>query len=201
MGGIDRIKKFRSTTSTALAYLDEPILITDPKGVLVYLNPRGEESLELDLNLAIGRNLHEILPNNLSAGLMEGLARMRKSNRSLKFVISGNDRHYSAQMDPILKEDKMTGAIISLRPERDHEMIRHLNRALFQNLLDEIYRPLSQIAMLFSGDPAAATDADKFFQNSQRSILFPPATTESVTGNYTFSSNISRYPRHNNSSR
>ncbi len=170
MIGIDRIKNFPNRTSTALAYFDEPVMITDPNGVLVYLNPRGEENLGLSLNLAIGRHIKELLPGPLAVRLVEGFERIKKTNRSQKLPIMEKEYQYLAHLNPIIKNEKLTGVITYLIAERDRESISRLNQSLFQSLIDEIHRPINKLTVLFSRE---MEDQDKFknlYQESKELI-------------------------------
>jgi len=167
LSGIDRIKNFPGKTSTALAYFDEPVMISDPDGILVYLNPRGEESLGLDLNACIGRHLNELLPGALAQSLAEGFERLKKTNKSLRLPIVEKGYQYLAHLNPIIKDEKLTGVIICLSPERELEMIQRLNQSLLQSLIDEIYQPINKLTMLFSRELDEQDQAGQLYQKSK----------------------------------
>ena len=134
MTGFDKIRNFPEKNRTVLAYLDEPVLITDPKGVLVYLNPRGEVDFGIEMRIAIGRSINEVLPDAIAKSLLQGLGRMEKNSAALRFPITESAQKYSAHLNPILKEQRLTGVIIFLRPELDQEVISRLNMSLFSTL-------------------------------------------------------------------
>ena len=167
MSDLERIRKFPDKTRTALAYLDEPIIICDLKGTLIYLNPRGEEIFGLDYKLSIGRHLKELLPIAVSQEVLRGLDKIKLSRKSERILISENERLYFAQLNPILQKGQVCGAIVCLRRETEEEKIQRLNQALFQNLLDEIYRPINQLTVLFSRELENQLEYEKLYQNSQ----------------------------------
>lgn len=170
MSGFDRIRNFPGKTRTALAYLDEPVMITDPKGVLVYLNPRGEVDFGIEMKLAVGRSIKEILPGGLAASLIKGLGRMEKNAATLRFPITEDAQKYSAHLSPILNEQKLTGVLIFLCPELDQETIARLNQSLFSTLVDEIFGPLNQLSVLFSRELEGKKSEEPFYQESQDRI-------------------------------
>ena len=171
MSDISEIRDFPRKTSTALAYLDEPVLITDPKGILVYLNPRGEKNLGLEMNLAIGRHIKELLPEWLAQGLIEGLEKLKKESKGLKIPLVEKEQNYLVELDPIIPRDKLIGAIIILRRERDIEELNRLNESIFRSLLDEIYQPINQLTILFSREIGEdRKELQKLYQDSQALI-------------------------------
>jgi len=170
LSDINRIKNFRAKMRTVLAYLDEPVLITDPRGVVVYLNPRVEQDFGLELKLAVGRSLNELLPSGIAHSLARGLERLKKAPKSLRLAVDEDERRYQAHFNPIIQEQKLTGVVISLRPESDHEVVSRLNQSLFNNLLDEIYRPINQLTMLFSREFEDQNRGEPVYEKSQELV-------------------------------
>jgi signal transduction histidine kinase len=170
MSGFDRIRNFPEKSRTVLAFLDEPVLITDPKGVLVYLNPRGEVDFGIEMRLAVGRSINEVLPDGIAKSLIKGLGRMEKNSAALRFSITESTQKYSAHLSPILKEQKLTGVVIFLRPELDQDIISRLNQSLFSTLVDEIYQPLNKLTIIFSREMDEKKAGQPFFQDSQELI-------------------------------
>lgn len=170
MSDINRIKNFPAKMRTVLAYLDEPVFITDPRGVVVYLNPRAEQDFGFELKLAAGRSLNEILPAGIASGLFQGLERLKKAAKSLHLSAEEESRRYQAHFNPIMQGQKLTGVVISLRPESDHQAIARLNQSLFNNLLDEIYKPINQLTMLFSREFEERNSGEPIYEKSQELV-------------------------------
>jgi len=167
LSGFDRIRNFPEKNRTVLAYLDEPVLITDPKGVLVYLNPRGEVDFGIEMRLAIGRSINEVLPDGIARSLIKGLGRMEKNSAALRFSITDSAQKYSAHLNPILKEQRLTGVVIFLCPELDHDVVSRLNQSLFSTLVDEISQPLNKLTVLFSREMNDKKAGEPFYRDSQ----------------------------------
>lgn len=167
MSEIDRIRNFPSKLRTILAYFDEPVLITDPKGVLAYLNPRAEERFGVELKLAVGRNMTELLPAGVARALSDGVARVNKTPKNLKLLVEDSDPRYLAELNPIMQNSKLLGVVMSLRAESQDEVIARLNQSLFTNMVDEIYRPINQLTMLFSREFEERQGFEAFYHRSQ----------------------------------
>jgi len=167
LSDINKIRDFPEKARTLLAYIDEPVMVTDPKGVLAYLNPRCEDKFGIDFKIAIGRSITEFLPGQIVASLSEGLDRMRKSPQNLKFIIEEDNSRYLATLDPIIRAQKLAGVVIVLMPESDQGTVHRLNQSLFNNLLDEIYRPINQLTMLFSREFEDQKEFHPFYHKSQ----------------------------------
>ncbi len=170
MSTLDKIRSFPEKTRTALAYFDEPILICDPKGILVYINPQGEKNFGLDYRMAVGRSIAELFPETVAQSLLLGLERLKKTVRAQRILVAENERGYFAHLNPIHQDNKLLGAIICLRTETDEEMLQRLNRSLFESLLDQVYKPINQLTMLFSRELSDQKEFEKLYMHSQELV-------------------------------
>ena|GEM_PF-1488603 len=164
---LERIRNFPDKTKTALAYLDEPVLITDPSGILIYLNPEAEERFGLELRFSVGRDLSEILPGAIAENLHKGIKQVKRTQKSLKFFIMESNPRYQAHLNPILEKGKLSGVIIFLCSESEQELIQRLNQSLFENLLDEVYHPLNSLTLLVSRELEDYKEFNKLYNNFQ----------------------------------
>jgi nitrogen-specific signal transduction histidine kinase len=121
-----------------LAFLDAPIAIGDPEGLLVWANPAFEARFGADGTRLTGRPLAEIFGGQGRERLLGALARVCRSGETERFALREAGTGFETVVSAIVAEGEKVGAVILLKEaEKEQERLIALHRQL-QDPLDTL---------------------------------------------------------------
>ena len=134
-----------------LSYLDAPIVVGDPEGRAVYVNPAFEERFPRGDDSAIGLPLAELFDGGAREAVLRGVMTACESRTTARFRLRAGDTGYSAVASPIDSGGQAVGVVILFKEELgEAERLLQLQRD-FQSGLEELAGTLDDIATQASG--------------------------------------------------
>lgn len=114
-----------------LSYLEVPVLVGDPQGRTVYLNPAFEERFELDAEACRGAPLAQLFQGGGREAVLGAVAAVLERWRSVRFPLRERGLAFTATASPIIAEGRNVGVVILLKEEVEGiERLFHLHRML-----------------------------------------------------------------------
>lgn len=136
-----------------LNHLDAPVMVADPDGRVVFLNPAFETSFLTTRARAHGRPLAEFFEGGDREAVLGAVAATCARGQSVRFRIRHHDRGFQALASPIAIEGERVGSVLLLTEdllegEGMHRVRRELGAAVEQmaRCLDGLVRPDAQLA-------------------------------------------------------
>lgn len=129
-----------------LDYLDAPILVGDPDGKVVHLNPAFETRFEASLEQSRGRELATLFEGGARESVLRAVADVCGGAGPVRFPLRVSDCGYWAVASPISSEDDRVGVVILITVElgSDRRMIECARE--IQAPLDELTRCLGEFS-------------------------------------------------------
>jgi nitrogen-specific signal transduction histidine kinase len=122
-----------------LSFLDVPIVVGDPDGVVAYLNPAAAQRFAGGERMAVGRPLARLFDGGLREAVLQAVARACSRGSSVRFRVRHEGRGYQATASPIDSGDARVGVVILFQ-----ESISGDER--FLSLFREMKEPLDEVA-------------------------------------------------------
>jgi PAS domain-containing protein len=134
-----------------LDYVDAPILVGDPDGRVVHLNPSFESRFEILLDQARGKELATLFEGGAREAVLRAVVEVFGGAGPVRFPLREGDFGYRAVASPISAENNRVGVVILLTVElsSDRRMIE-CTKAI-QEPLDELTRCLGEFAEQVGG--------------------------------------------------
>ncbi len=121
-----------------LSYLDAPIVVGDPDGRAVYVNPAFEQSFPRAGKSALGLPLAELFDGGAREAVLRGVVTACESRESARFRLRAGDVGYSAVASPISSSGQAVGVVILFKEELgEAERLLQIHREM-QGALDEL---------------------------------------------------------------
>ncbi|HEY8123608.1 MAG TPA: PAS domain-containing protein [Myxococcota bacterium] len=121
-----------------LSYLDAPIVVGDPDGRAVYVNPAFEERFPRAGKSALGLPLAELFDGGAREAVLRGVVSACESRETARFRLRAGDVGYSAVASPIASAGQAVGVVILFKEELgDAERLLQIQREM-QSALDEL---------------------------------------------------------------
>jgi hypothetical protein len=140
-----------------LSYLDAPIVVGDPEGRAVYVNPAFEERFPRGDDSAIGLPLAELFDGGAREAVLRGVMTACETRTTARFRLRAGATGYSAVASPIDSGGQAVGVVILFKEELgEAERLLQLQRD-FQSGLDELGGTLDDLA----AHASAARDAQR----------------------------------------
>jgi len=151
-----------------LSYLDAPIVVGDPEGRAVYVNPAFEERFPRGDDSAIGLPLAELFDGGAREAVLRGVMTACETRTTARFRLRAGATGYSAVASPIASGGQAVGVVILFKEEiGEAERLLQLQRDL-QGGLEELAGTLDDIATHASG--ARATQQRALVYDGLRAI-------------------------------
>jgi hypothetical protein len=121
-----------------LSYLDAPIVVGDPDGRAVYVNPAFEERFPRAGKSALGLPLAELFDGGAREAVLRGVVTACESRETARFRLRAGDVGYSAVASPISSSGQAVGVVILFKEELgEAERLLQIQREM-QGALDEL---------------------------------------------------------------
>ncbi len=121
-----------------LSYLDAPIVVGDPDGRAVYVNPAFEERFPRAGKSALGLPLAELFDGGAREAVLRGVVTACDSRETARFRLRAGDVGYSAVASPIRSAGQAVGVVILFKEELgEAERLLQIHREM-QGALDEL---------------------------------------------------------------
>jgi hypothetical protein len=129
-----------------LDFLDAPVLVGDPDGRAVYVNPTFESRFGVRAADATGLPLAELFGGGGREAVLRAVASVCGGEGTVRFRLREGGEGYAALASPIVAERDRVGVVILLTQElaEDERLLAFHREA--QEPLDELERCLSELA-------------------------------------------------------
>lgn len=102
-----------------LSFLDAPVVVGDPEGRAVYVNPAFEARFEVDPEGAAGQPLAELFSGGSREAVLRAVAEVCERGESVRVPLRERGAGFSAVISPIVADSARVGVVILLREEME----------------------------------------------------------------------------------
>jgi len=128
-----------------LSFLDAPVIVGDPEGYAVYLNPAFQARFGITAEAARGRSLAEFFGGGGREAVLQAVAGVCERGESVRFRIREESVGFAAVASPIVADDARVGVVILLKEEVEGiERLLSLHREI-QDPIDELFHALEML--------------------------------------------------------
>jgi len=130
-----------------LDHLDAPVVVADPEGKVVFLNPAFAYAFAITRERGPGRALAEFFEGGDREAVLSSVAAACSRGQSVRFRIRHGDLGYQALASPIAVDGERVGALLLLTEELlEMETLHRIQRELHRSLgrLDECAAALAR---------------------------------------------------------
>ncbi|MCZ6785445.1 MAG: PAS domain-containing protein [Proteobacteria bacterium] len=103
--------------ASLLMFVDAPVLVGDPEGRAIYVNPCFEARFGVDGNEVQGEHLAALFSGGAREAMLDGVARVSQGGQALRFRIREGGGGFLALVSPIRSEEDFLGVVILLTDE------------------------------------------------------------------------------------
>jgi len=136
---------------TLLSYLDAPVVIGDPDGCAIYVNPAFEARFERAVGRVPGAPLAELFEGGAREAVLRAVVVACAQGESVRFRLREGAVGFSAVASPIEAQGDRVGVVILLKEEVEGlERVLALHREM-ERPLDELSQLQQQLFELASG--------------------------------------------------
>jgi len=137
-----------SANRSLIDFIDSPVLVGDPDGRTVYVNPAFETDFLLASEDVVGQPLANLFEGGGREALLHAVARVCDPNGSstTRFAIMAGDRGYRAMASAVESESGRVGVILLLWRESQLEARMQAFRREVLSTLDEISEAFGTLA-------------------------------------------------------
>jgi PAS domain S-box-containing protein len=148
------------TERSLLAFLDAPVVVGDPEGRAVYVNPAFEARFGLPSERAAGQPLAELFSGGGREAVLRAVAEVCERGESVRFPVRERGAGFSAVVSPIVADQARVGVVILLREEMEGvERLLAIQREI-ADPLDELESTLQALHEQTGGRRAQRYRAD-----------------------------------------
>ena len=142
-----------------LDYLDAPVLVGDPDGRIVHLNPAFESRFDVSLQSVRGGLMASLFEGGPREAVLRAVAEVCGGAGSSRFKLREGDLGYTAVASPISSDENRIGVVILLREESASG--RRISRCAkeLQPPLDELTRCLGKLSGQLEIEPSVGPRA------------------------------------------
>ncbi|MEN8181939.1 MAG: PAS domain-containing protein [Myxococcota bacterium] len=120
-----------------LSYLEVPVLVGDPAGRTVYVNPTFEERFGISADAARGAPLAQLFEGGGREAVLRAVAGVLEDWESVRFRLRERNLGFAAIASPIIAGGENVGVVMLLKDEVDGmERLFHLQRQLEEAVAD-----------------------------------------------------------------
>jgi PAS domain S-box-containing protein len=128
-----------------LSFLDAPVIIGDPEGCAVYVNPAFQARFGITAEAARGRSLAEFFGGGGREAVLHAVAETCEYGESVRFRVRERSVGFAAVASPIVADDARVGVVILLKEEVEGiERLLSLHREI-QDPIDELSHTLEML--------------------------------------------------------
>lgn len=128
-----------------LSYLDAPIVVGDPEGRAVYVNPAFEQRFPRSGKSALGLPLAELFDGGAREAVLRGVVAACEQRETARFRLRAGDVGFSAVASPIETAGEAVGVVILFKEEiGEAERLLQIQRDM-QSTLDELGGTLDEL--------------------------------------------------------
>jgi PAS domain S-box-containing protein len=125
-----------------LSFLDAPVIIGDPEGHAVYVNPAFQSRFGITVEDARGCSLAELFEGGGREAVLHAVAEVCEYGESVRFRVRERGVGFAAVASPIVAGDARVGVVILLKEEVEGiERLLSLHREI-QDPIDELSQSL-----------------------------------------------------------
>jgi len=134
-----------------LDYVDAPILVGDPDGRVVHLNPAFEARFGISMDRVRGKELATLFAGGAREAVLRAVAEVCGGSGSIRFPLRDGNLGYWAVASPISAQSDRVGVVILITAElsSDRRLIECAKE--IQEPLDELTRCLGEFAEQVGG--------------------------------------------------
>ncbi len=129
-----------------LDFIDTPILVGDPDGRAVYVNPAFERAFHLAREVVIGDSLANLFEGGARESMLRAVVQVCGGEPPTRFRIREGEAGWVALASPVDVDEDRVGVIILLNPELGGEDRLHGLRREVLEPLDELCDCLGEFA-------------------------------------------------------
>jgi PAS domain S-box-containing protein len=107
------------TERSLLSFLDAPVVVGDPEGRAVYVNPAFEARFGVASEGAAGQPLAELFSGGGREAVLRAVAEVCERGESVRFPVRERGAGFSAVVSPIVADEARVGVVILLREEME----------------------------------------------------------------------------------
>ena len=138
-----------------LSFLDAPVIVGDPEGCAVYLNPAFQARFDVTAEAARGRSLAEFFGGGGREAVLHAVAEVCEHGESVRFRVRERGVGFAAVASPIVADDARVGVVILLKEEVEGiERLLSLHREI-RDPIDELSHALEMLLEQTGGRRAA----------------------------------------------
>lgn len=135
-----------SSSRSLLDFLDAPVVVGDPDGRAVYVNPAFESRFGISREGAHGEMLSNLFAGGGREAVLRAVAGVCDGENSVRFRLREGATGYLALASPIVAEDDRVGVVILLTEEPEgEERVAAFHREI-QEPLEDLTRCLVELA-------------------------------------------------------
>lgn len=128
-----------------LQFLDAPVLVGDPEGRVVYMNPAFESRFAADASGARGMPVAMLFEGGVREAVLRGIAEACDHGASVRFRLRHAGVGYASVASPITAEDARVGFVIMLvETTADDERIPYLGRQI-RDRVEDVERVVDEL--------------------------------------------------------
>lgn len=134
------------STPSLLDYLEAPVLVGDPDGRVVYVNPAFESRFDVRGGSVMGGSLASLFEGGAREATLRAVADVCGGGRSVRFQLREGGAGYSAIASPISAADDRVGVVLLLTDELsgDDRLVAAVRT--LQSPIDEIARCVAEFS-------------------------------------------------------
>lgn len=136
-------------------FIDTPVLVGDPEGRAVYVNPAFERFFDTSRDSVTGVPLAGLFEGGARESVLDAVARVCNGEPRLQFRLRESGRGWVALTSPVEAEEGRVGVVILLTEESrvGDDRLLSLGREI-QEPLEELSTMLSEFSSRVAGRPA-----------------------------------------------
>lgn len=133
-------------TRSLLDFIDAPVLVGDPEGRAVYVNPAFESDFAVEVDDVVGMPLANLFEGGGREALLRSVACVCAGEPSTRFRLRAGDRGYQALASPVEAEGGRVGVILLLTAEPPGDGRLQAFRREILDPLDDLSGILARLA-------------------------------------------------------
>lgn len=134
------------TSRSLMDFIDAPVLVGDPEGRAVYVNPGFQRDFAIDVDQVLGMPLANLFEGGGREAVLRAVAHVCAGKPSASFRLRVGDRGYQALASPVEAEGGRVGVILLLTAEPAGDGRLQTFRREILDSLDDLAEVLAHLA-------------------------------------------------------
>jgi hypothetical protein len=140
-----------SSVTSLLNYLDTPLVVGDPEGGAIFVNPAFERAFSTTAAAACGQPLAELFEGGGREAILGAVASVCSGGKTVKFMLKEAEGAYLGLASPIVAEDDSVGVVILLTEEPPPDARLVAIQSEIREPLDQAERAFQEILVQIGG--------------------------------------------------